>query len=168
MAELTPQERLQPALLDRLTDNDPDNSRESRDQRVLSIKRLKDCVLRDLGWLLNTTNLGLAEQLRDYPQVATSVVNFGIPDLAGSTSSSVREASISDRLKQAIVTFEPRLLKDTVSVEVNLSGDIMSPNTLTVQIEGQLWAQPLPLHLFLKTAVDLETGDFKITEEKST
>ena len=36
MAELTPQERLQPALLDRLTDDEPDKKQEPREQRVMS------------------------------------------------------------------------------------------------------------------------------------
>lgn len=32
MAELTSKERLQPSLLDRLTDDEPDKTQESRDQ----------------------------------------------------------------------------------------------------------------------------------------
>ena len=36
MAELTPKERLQPSLLDRLTDDEPEQQQESRDKRVLS------------------------------------------------------------------------------------------------------------------------------------
>ncbi|MHC4560155.1 MAG: type VI secretion system baseplate subunit TssE, partial [Planctomycetota bacterium] len=38
MAELTPRDRLQPCLLDRLTDNEPEVSKESRDQRIVSIR----------------------------------------------------------------------------------------------------------------------------------
>jgi type VI secretion system protein ImpF len=53
MAELTPQERLQPSLLDRLTDEEPDQLQESREKRVLSMSRLRDFVLRDLAWLFN-------------------------------------------------------------------------------------------------------------------
>ena len=44
MAELTSKERLQPSLLDRLTDDEPDKTQESRDQRVLSANRLRECV----------------------------------------------------------------------------------------------------------------------------
>ena len=35
MAELTPRERLQPALLDRLTDNEPHRNVEAREQREM-------------------------------------------------------------------------------------------------------------------------------------
>ena len=63
MAELSLQERLQPSLLDRLTDNEPDSNDESRAQRVLSLNRLKRSVLRDLAWLLNSGNLANTEDL---------------------------------------------------------------------------------------------------------
>ena len=58
MAEqLLPQERLQPALLDRLTDDEPDKKQEPREARVLSKSRLRQSVLRDLAWLFNATRL---------------------------------------------------------------------------------------------------------------
>ena len=57
MAELSPKERLQPSLLDRLTDDEPDEQEESRDRRVLSMSQLRQSVLRDVGWLLNTRSL---------------------------------------------------------------------------------------------------------------
>ena len=51
----TPEEQLQPALLDRLTDDQPDKKLEPRMERVISKRRLRDAVLRDLTWLFNTT-----------------------------------------------------------------------------------------------------------------
>ena len=55
--QLTPQDRLQPALLDRLTDDEPDKKQEPREQRVMSKRRLRQAVLRDLAWLFNATRL---------------------------------------------------------------------------------------------------------------
>ena len=55
MAGLTSQERLQPSLLDRLTDDQPTELRESLDARVLNKQQLRAAVLRDLSWLFNTT-----------------------------------------------------------------------------------------------------------------
>ncbi|MFN5622686.1 MAG: type VI secretion system baseplate subunit TssE, partial [Planctomyces sp.] len=52
MAELTTQDRLQPSLLDRLIDHEPQQTQESRDKRVLSLKKLREAVVRDIGWLL--------------------------------------------------------------------------------------------------------------------
>ena len=43
-------ERLQPSLLDRLTDEEPTSQVESRDARVIDIRRLREIVQRDLSW----------------------------------------------------------------------------------------------------------------------
>ena len=52
-----PQDRLQPALLDRLTDDEPGKKQEPREARVLSKSRMRQSVLRDLAWLFNATRL---------------------------------------------------------------------------------------------------------------
>jgi len=44
----------------------------------------------------------------------------------------------------------------------------MSRSALTFEIEGELWAQPLPLQLYLKTEIDLESGQVKIEEAGQT
>ena len=52
MAELTLQERLQPSLLDRLTDDEPGNLKEAAERRVLTLNQLKASVLRELQVML--------------------------------------------------------------------------------------------------------------------
>lgn len=157
MAELTPQERLQPALLDRLTDDDPHNPRESRENRVLSMSQLRESVLRDLAWLFNATDLASAVPLDALPQVASSVLNYGLPALAGNTASGVNIDQLEQTLVEAIRRFEPRILAHTVSVRAVVS-DQMSHNAIAFEIQGELWAQPVPLKLWLKTELDLESG----------
>ncbi|WP_027159860.1 type VI secretion system baseplate subunit TssE [Methylobacter luteus] len=164
MAELTQKERLQPSLLDRLTDDAPDKIQESRDQRVLSLSRLRQGVLRDMGWLLNTGSLDTIENFDGYPLVAGSVINYGIPDLAGTTLSGADVQEIERRVRQAIWDFEPRILRDSVKVTVMASDDQMNHNAMTFDIEGDLWAQPLPLRLYLRTELDLETGNMEIID----
>ena len=73
MAELIPKERLQPALLDRLTDDSPDKQVESRDDRVISLKRLRQSVVRDLEWLFNTGAAFTPEEAESLGCVASSV-----------------------------------------------------------------------------------------------
>jgi type VI secretion system protein ImpF len=164
MAELTPTERLQPSLLDRLTDDEPESSQESRNRRVLSIQRLRESVLRDVAWLLNTTNLCEPELAERFGHVARSVVNYGIPDLAGLTGSGVDVAELEQLVRQALWDFEPRILRHTLNVRAHQADDEMSHNALVFEITGELWAQPVPLELFLKTEIDLETGDIAVIE----
>jgi type VI secretion system protein ImpF len=164
MAELTTQERLQPSLLDRLTDDEPDKEVESREKRVISASRLRECVARDIAWLLNCVNLGGEETLAGYPEVARSVVNFGIPDLTGAAVSGIDSGVLQRRLREAILAFEPRLTPATLQVTVSTDGQRMDGRSLTFSIASEMWAQPIPLNLYLKTDVDLETGRFNVAE----
>src|SRR5262245_57207525 len=162
MAELTQKERLQPSLLDRLTDDEPDRKQESRDRRVLSPSRLRECVRRDLTWLFNTTNLASMIDLEGEPEILRSVINFGMPDLAGHTLSSVDIKAMERLLTRVIWDFEPRLVKSTVKVRLLADDQRMSHNAMTFNIEAELWAQPLPLRLFLRTEIDLENGGITV------
>lgn len=164
MVGLTQKERLQPSLLDRLTDDQPERKQESRDQRVLTIQKLRDCVLRDLSWLFNTVNLNAIQDLSSYPEIMRSVINYGMPDLAGHTASSVEVHSLERLLKQAILDYEPRLLRNSVRVKLKLSESRMNHNAMTFDVEADLWADPVPLHMYMKTEIDLEIGDVKVTE----
>jgi len=168
MAELTSKERLQPSLLDRLTDDARQERQESRDKRVLSMRGLRKAVLRDLGWLLNSTSLGSVQPLDAYPLAAQSVLNFGLPDLAGRTATGLDRGELGRRIRQAIWDFEPRILRDSVQVVPLLqNGANTSPNHVAFEIHGQLWGQPLPERLYLKTELDLEAGDVRVFDLES-
>ena len=166
MAEHTTRERLQPSLLDRLTDDAPDQHNESRDQRVLSLDRLRAIVLRDLSWLLNTVNLDAVESMDAYPEVAKSVLNYGVPVMAGHTASNIDVRSMEQLMKQSILRFEPRLIGKKLKVKLAVHST-MQHNTLTFEIHGELWAQPVSLRMDLKTEVDLELGHVEIAERGS-
>jgi type VI secretion system protein ImpF len=164
MADLTKNERLQPSLLDRLTDDEPQARQESREKRVISPARLRDCVRRDLTWLFNATNLAAVENLEGYPEVLRSVLNYGMPDLAGRTASSIDTRALEQLLRQVIWDFEPRLIKRSVKVRILTDDRVMNHNSMSFDIEAELWAQPLPLRLFLRTEIDLENGGVNVQD----
>jgi len=164
MAELTPQERLQPSLLDRLTDENPASGVESRDQRVISWQRLRDFVRRDLGWLLNCVHLEATEDLSPWPLVAHSVLNYGVPDTAGVPLASVQVEALQKRVRQAVLDFEPRLVRNRLSVTVEAQRESMNRNSLVFLIEGEMWAQPAPQSVYIRTELDLESGAVTVSE----
>lgn len=166
MAELTPQERLQPALLDRLTDDDPLNPKEALENRVLSKNKLRQAVLRDLAWLFNSTQLSETDlDMKAFPFAERSVVNFGLPALSGQTASTLDAIALESAIKRAILNFEPRILPATLKVEAFITEmQLDHHNVVSVQIRGQLWAQPVPLDLLLRTEVDLETGRMELRD----
>jgi type VI secretion system protein ImpF len=166
MAELTTQERLQPSLLDRLTDDEPESKQESRERRVLSLPRLREAVLRDLAWLFNTTNLAVAEDLSNYPNVARSVLNFGMPELTGTTVAGLDRAALERQVRECICNFEPRLRRQTLELRVTHAPHESHHRALEFEIIGELLAKPIPLQLFLKTEIDLENGTAEVVDAR--
>src|SRR5256885_4553061 len=107
-----PIEKLQPCLLDRLTDEEPARGEESRNQRVVSHQKYRRGVLRDLEWLLNSQAYivvgGLESfQLKDYPEAFRSVINFGTRQLCGMAAPNLEW--LQQELTEAILVFEPRI-----------------------------------------------------------
>ena len=162
MAELAPRERLQPSLLDRLTDDEPDQEVESRDRRVLSVRGLREGVLRDLAWLLNTTNLLSVSDVPRLPHLASSVLNYGMPDMSGASLANMSAADLERAIRQAIWDFEPRLIRSSVSVKVAPQQESISK--IMFEIHADMWAQPYPERLFLKTELDLDLAQISLTE----
>ncbi|KPK24444.1 MAG: hypothetical protein AMJ70_01910 [Dehalococcoidia bacterium SG8_51_3] len=161
MAEIAPMERLQPCLLDRLTDDEPEASREGRDQHVVSLRKYRKAVIRDVEMLFNSRAYPLHDMIYDFGEAARSVLNYGILDLSGTSISEENASELEAQLKQALKNFEPRISHKALSVRVVSSQDTHDVRTLLFEISGELWAQPLPDHLFIKTEVDLETGHCK-------
>jgi type VI secretion system protein ImpF len=157
MAEgIIPLDRLQPCLLDRLTDEDPGNREESRNQRIVTIQRYKAGVLRDLEWLFNSIGHYSDEMVGevafgDFKEAYRSVINFGIRQVYGRLAPDIEE--IEKQLFDALVTFEPRINRHTLKVSVQIER-----NLLSIELTGELWVNPLPEKLFIKTVLDLESS----------
>jgi type VI secretion system protein ImpF len=168
MSGLRGRERLQPSLLDRLTDNAPGQKREGPDGQTLSMAQLRQAVLRDLAALLNTSNLATLHDLSSTPLAAKSTLNYGIPGFAGMTENSSRIVTMEREMLEAIRAYEPRIDPDTLRVRMRGSDGGEGNTALVFEIEGELWAQPVPLHLFLETSIEVETRHAVVTEVKGT
>jgi type VI secretion system protein ImpF len=163
MAELAPRERLQPSLLDRLLDDEPDKLVESRERRVLSLRTLREGVLRDLAWLLNTTNLLSVSDVPRLPHLANSVLNYGMPDISGVSVAGLNLSDLERGIRQAIWDFEPRLIRSSVVVKA-VAANAGEHNKITFEIEGDLWAQPYPERLYLKTELDMDRATVRLLD----
>lgn len=166
MAELTPQERLQPALLDRLIDEHPqDRTKELREQRLINRMRLRQAVLRDLEWLFNCARPSDREGLAAYPFASRSVLNYGLPSLSGQSASSMDVVDLERGIRQAILDFEPRIIGSTLEVTPIASESALDHhNILSIEIRGMLWAEPVPIEMLVRTDVDLESGAVTLNE----
>ncbi len=140
----------------------PNTASEAPEHRLLSMRRLREAVIRDLVWLLNTTNLETDDDLSRYPQVQRSVLNFGMPSITGRTATSVDPQQAARRISEAIRAFEPRLSR--VSVVPELTAERMDQRALSFKIDAELWGIPAPQRLLLRTRLDVDSGNLSIRE----
>jgi type VI secretion system protein ImpF len=163
MAESIAQDRIQPSLLDRLTDDDPGNPKETRDQRFFSANRLRQAVLRDLSWLLNASSFDATQDIRAYPHVASSVLNYGVPPLAGGLREHIRDSEFRANIATALARFEPRLLPH--SIEITLAERQAVLDTMQFTVEADLWAEPAPQRMLMRTELDHDLNVIRMVEQ---
>jgi type VI secretion system protein ImpF len=152
-------DRLQPALLDRLTDDDPGGGAQADRHRVMTKAELRQAVLRDLNMLFNAIQ-PRAAALGAYPRIADSVLNYGLPPLAGQLASQQDVRALESDIRRAIARFEPRILDDeSLQVRALEAGSALDThNVIEFEIHGRLWSQPVPIEILLRTQLDLEGG----------
>ena len=130
--------------------------------RVMSPSRYRDAVMRDIRWLFNTSSRLSAEEIAEFPEVQTSVLSYGIRDLCGRITTSVDIAELERELTGAMNHFEPRVIPGSLRIRAVDHATGSAPSMLSFEIHADLWANPVPEHLFIKTQIDLETGHCQI------
>jgi len=131
---------------------------------VSSLSDLSACVKRDLDWLLNARQYSPQEELKDYPEVEASVINYGLPDLTGKTAAGLDLRNMERLLKKALLNFEPRIISRTLVVRILANDTLFNHNAITFEIEGELWSEPVPLYLHLRTEFELENGSVSVVD----
>jgi type VI secretion system protein ImpF len=119
---------------------------------------MRAIVQRDLLWLLNTTSLEDEIDAALYPQVISSVVNYGVPPFAGTFIAQRNWAEIERIVRRVIETFEPRFLPQNLQITplVDASSD-QHYNVLSFEIRGLIHMQPYPMEFIVQSSFDLET-----------
>ena len=161
MSDKTIAERLQPSLLDRLTDHAPGEQVERREDRVIDVKQLREIIQRDLAALLNTSDNSSFIDPEKYPHASKSVVNYGIHEVAGDYSTAQRAEMIRKSIASAIQMFEPRIHPESVEVKTAI-GQANRNCIITFDIHADMWAQPMPMELYLRSQVDVTTGELEL------
>jgi type VI secretion system protein ImpF len=130
----------------------------------MNMQRFRDAVLRDLAWLLNAKCHPESDGFGQYPYVDKSVLNYGMPDISGSTASDTPALEVTQMVRRAIENFEPRIISNTLQVRSIEAPTSAGTNVIALEIRAQIWALPLPESLYVKTEVDLETGSCQLKE----
>jgi len=160
------------ALVERIIDLERARQQELRRTFVISAGQLRESVLRDLQNLFNTTSndhetaFEHGEEIRAFdglPNVQASVLNYGIPPLAGRVRNTDEFLVLARDIEQAIGRFEPRVRNAKVRAEDERAGRaaaVKSP--VSYVVEGELWGYPFAEQLRVRTVLDLETARLDI------
>ncbi|MDE8653700.1 type VI secretion system baseplate subunit TssE [Novosphingobium album (ex Liu et al. 2023)] len=123
---------------------------------------LRSTVRRELAWLLNTTNLESLVDLEPYPQVRTSVVNYGVPDMAGKALNNRLVLQRARDIRNAIQAFEPRIEK--VSLDVRRSEQAERPNAITYLIRADVRSAVRAIPVKFRTDLEIDTAAVTVRE----
>lgn len=172
--------RLTPTLFDKLVADleisglrdtsaeTPEISRENfRYYSVPRLERFNEAALRatirrELAWLLNTTNIESLVDLEPYPQVKSSVLNFGLSDLAGKALDRRALLHRAREIRKAIRTFEPRL--DEKGLSVDAADDVGRAHKVAFIIQGDITAAARAMPVKFRTELDTETAAIDVLE----
>jgi type VI secretion system protein ImpF len=147
---------LTPSLLDRLCSDASDAPSGNRPYQLLP--ELRKCVRRDLENLLNA-RWRCTESESVPPGLATSLVNYGLPDFSGGNLQAAQDPqTVYAAVTQAIERFEPRL--KNVRVRPLQDGPSVD-RTLRFQIEAVLEVEPF--HDRIRFTTVLEPASGKVT-----
>lgn len=120
---------------------------------------LRDHVRDHLATLMNTIRLDAAIDLDDTPHVAKSIVNYGFQDLSNLTRTELTGHSIAKSIKQSLSDHEPRLVKSSIDVKVQvLEGD--DYQRVAVHVTADLIADPADIPV--EFSADVDTGAGKV------
>lgn len=164
MADRLADEAYIPCLIDFLTDDEPDKKTEAARNLFRSQSEFRNMVLHDLGWLLNTPSREQTGVYKDFPEIEKSVLNYGVLDLCGKTVAEIDIGHLERSLFEAIINFEPRIIRTGLVVKALGNIDSKTPTTIGFEIKGQIWGNPYPEAFLIKTLIDLETGTSSIVK----
>jgi len=159
------------ALLDRVREIECERRERVRRTVVLSSDGLREAVERDLLSLLNTTAAeaqpdGAEDLFPRHPTVRASVLNYGIPALAGRVRGPDDLVDFAQRVERAIERYEPRLRRVRVRTAEagGAPGSAALTSPLGLVIEGELWGDPLPEQVVIRAVLDLDAGRVEVAD----
>jgi type VI secretion system protein ImpF len=130
--------------------------------RRFTEKALRATVKRELAWLLNTTNYEAVSALEAFPNVRTSVLNYGVPDLAGKSVDLRLMRRRAREIRAAIVAFEPRIAESTLEVEA--SDQVERENAITYIIQADVTSAVRAIPVKFRTDIEADTSAVTVRE----
>lgn len=137
-----------------------ESARLSR-RAIVSDAVLRKDLAKDLSNLLNTVNLGSATDIEEYEHVKTSILNYGIPDPTRFSVGERTAIDIGRELVNALMTFEPRLAKETIELETQEDKE-NSDAKLSFLVRAEMFSNPVNVPMEFVADLEFDTGKIQI------
>jgi len=161
LARVDKKKKLRPSILDRLFDNDPNNNVEIDPDQHQKLKELRNSVRRDLENLLNT-RYRMIEPESEYIEIQTSLLNYGLPDLATvNISDKEKRKDFIQHMEMVLIEYEPRF--KSVKVRYMENSDTLD-RTLRFRIDAALYADPSPEMVVFDSILEPVTRTVNVEE----
>lgn len=100
-----------------------------------------------------------------HPHVRNSIVNFGLPAFIGRNIYALSVSQIEERLRQAVLSFEPRIRPETMRVQVvaNRSNRVNPDQPLEFIVEGDILGTQHSIGILISTYWDPEKVRTRVT-----
>ncbi len=149
------QQPLLPSLLDRLIDDEPQQSSEPLWRGSYRLDELREHVRRDLEHLLNARH-GRLDLLTQRGELAVSILSYGLPDFTGIVGGGVEtREQIRAAVEHAVRQFEPRLTNVLVVVR---EPEFEFDRNIRLTIQAVLCVDPIVELVTFDTTVEAASG----------
>jgi type VI secretion system protein ImpF len=153
------------SLVDRLSMEDSNVAEGTHERPVLdtlhyrdAVRRYKDSVKRDLEWLFNTRRT-FDDRISRYPQIASSVYAYGLPDITSVNIGSVNDQRrLVDIMRDCLRLFERRLSDVAIDFEPIVGGN----RSLQFTISSLLLMDPAPEEFRIDTVLDSTNAKYEV------
>lgn|SRR5262245_9059632 len=159
MARINLDQPLQPSVLDRLVDANPNATLDVPKARGQSLAELRQAVRRDLEALLNTRRRCLSWP-SDLTELNQSMVSYGIRDFTTlSLGSEDKRREFCEEVETLIRQSDPRFV--SVSVSALENADAVD-RTFRFRIDALMYADPAPEPIVLDSFLDPASRGIKV------
>jgi type VI secretion system protein ImpF len=135
--------------------------RRLRARQVITEPLLRREVARDLDALLNTVAMESTIDMSKAEWARRSILNYGMPDIAQHGLGAAGMAKLPEKIRAAIVNYEPRLAAESLHIAFDPSPDTGELRVRFI-VRAELTCEPV--HVPIEFVADLfETGEIAVT-----
>jgi type VI secretion system protein ImpF len=145
-----------PFALSRLTDYDPSHRTDAHSS-LSGEKQALDDILENVRMLFSSRSHPTPEDLAAYPELRTSVLNYGISDYCGRKTTENDIEQLRQHIIEQLQCFEGRLDPESIVVE-SVVGDEVRKTLLDFKICGIIRIGQISREFRFISKLDFETG----------